>query len=128
MQQDQINFGEPPPKESEYIPVIDSIKMDIEKGVPHNHYGDYLYRESMGLLLTMKSIVLQNENLQDVIKAVVEDLSSRSEFGTKKYGTPLKPFNGRNPLKDSYEELLDLVFYTRQLKYEMDYANIPTES
>ena len=47
-------------------------------------------------------------------------MNSRLEFGTKKYGTGLQPFNGRDALKDAYEEALDLCNYLRQALYERD--------
>lgn len=51
---------------------------------------------------------------------VAGDLKSRSEFGRNKYGTNLRAFNGRDPLKDAYEEVLDLAVYLRQCLYERD--------
>lgn len=53
-------------------------------------------------------------------KLVIDDVNSRLEFGTKKYGTGLQPFNGRDALKDAYEEALDLCNYLRQALYERD--------
>lgn len=44
---------------------------------------------------------------------VVADILERKEFGVRKYGTPLQPFNGRSFLQDSYEEVLDLAVYLR---------------
>lgn len=48
------------------------------------------------------------------------DLDKREDIGTKEYGVPLKPFNGRDALWDAYEEALDLVMYLRQAIYERD--------
>ena len=45
---------------------------------------------------------------------VMEDLRQREIHGIEKYGTPLQAFNGRDPLTDAYQELLDLVCYLRQ--------------
>lgn len=68
---------------------------------------------------------------------VIEDMQSRDDFGRKKYGTPLQPLNGRDSLKDAYEEVLDLCVYLRNAieerelkKYEAsrmvhDYLNGP---
>ncbi|MHA2265261.1 MAG: cyclic-phosphate processing receiver domain-containing protein, partial [Candidatus Thorarchaeota archaeon] len=42
-----------------------------------------------------------------VWRAVVKDMKARNKFGTAKYGTPLKTFNGRNALIDAYQECLD---------------------
>lgn len=61
------------------------------------------------------------ENDEPIIhKLVIDDVNSRLEFGTKKYGTGLQPFNGRDALKDAYEEALDLCNYLRQALYERD--------
>jgi hypothetical protein len=45
---------------------------------------------------------------------VIEDMKSRREMGLQKYGTILQANNGRNALKDAYEEVLDLAVYLRQ--------------
>lgn len=44
---------------------------------------------------------------------VVADARSRDEMGMRKYGTRLQSHNGRDPLKDAYEEALDLAVYLR---------------
>ena len=49
---------------------------------------------------------------------VIADLQSRLEVGVKRYGQPLRAFNGRDPLQDLYEELLDACVYLRQLMEE----------
>lgn len=51
---------------------------------------------------------------------VMKDIFERGEFGRAKYNTYLQPFNGRDVLKDTYQELLDATFYIRQLIYERD--------
>lgn len=43
-----------------------------------------------------------------------DDMKARKEFGLKKYGTILQADNGRNPLKDGYAEILDLLVYAKQ--------------
>ena len=49
---------------------------------------------------------------------VIADLIERKEFGTAKYGEPLMAFNGRDPLVDLYQELIDAVMYVRQYMTE----------
>lgn len=44
---------------------------------------------------------------------VLADIRERDQHGRQKYGTPLQPFNGRDSLRDLYEELLDAVVYAR---------------
>jgi hypothetical protein len=51
---------------------------------------------------------------------VVADMIERNQIGTKKYGTPLRAYNGRDALMDAYQEALDLVVYLRQSIYERD--------
>lgn len=45
---------------------------------------------------------------------VIEDIHARDDLGEKRYGTRLQAHNGRDPLRDAYEESLDLVVYLRQ--------------
>jgi hypothetical protein len=51
---------------------------------------------------------------------VMADMQARHELGIKRYGTPLQPFNGRDALRDAYEEALDLAVYLRTAIYERD--------
>lgn len=48
-----------------------------------------------------------------VWELVMRDMEARNKFGIEKYGTPLQAFNGRDALKDAYEEALDLCVYLR---------------
>lgn len=45
---------------------------------------------------------------------VTADLAARKALGTERYGTPLQPHNGRDALRDAYEECLDQACYLRQ--------------
>lgn len=49
---------------------------------------------------------------------MANDLASRLQMGKDKYGQPLRAFNGRNALKDAYEESLDMLCYLRQTIFE----------
>jgi hypothetical protein len=51
---------------------------------------------------------------------LVEDILARKEFGLRKYGQPLRANNGRDTLRDAYEEVLDLAVYLRTLIAERD--------
>jgi len=53
---------------------------------------------------------------------VIADMAERDAVGASKYGTRLQPFNGRDPLRDAYQEVLDLAVYLRQEIYERDAA------
>jgi len=61
----------------------------------------------------------KNDNPR-VHELVMTDIAERMRVGTERYGTPLQAFNGRDVLKDMYEELLDAACYTRQMMYERD--------
>jgi hypothetical protein len=51
---------------------------------------------------------------------VAKDLQARLELGVKRYGQPLQPYNGRKPLRDAYEEVLDLAVYLWCAMYEQE--------
>jgi hypothetical protein len=44
---------------------------------------------------------------QDIQSRVIADIRERREVGIGRYGTALQPHNGRDALRDLYEELLD---------------------
>lgn len=50
-------------------------------------------------------------SIQALVRA---DLDTREQVGIQRYGTPLQAFNGRDALRDAYEEALDLACYLRQ--------------
>ncbi len=51
---------------------------------------------------------------------VVADMQARDQIGRERYGTPLQAHNGRDMLRDAYEEALDLCCYLRGALYERD--------
>ena len=53
---------------------------------------------------------------------VIADMEQRDRIGRERYGTPLQPHNGRDPLVDAYQEALDLAVYLRQAIAERDEA------
>ena len=55
-------------------------------------------------------------------KKVEHDIHMRALMGIKKYGEALRAFNGRNGLRDAYEEILDLAVYLRQVLEELEPA------
>jgi len=55
-----------------------------------------------------------------VQSAVRADLDARERVGIERYGTPLQPNNGRDALRDAYEEALDLACYLKQAILERD--------
>lgn len=59
-------------------------------------------------------------DLPSVWPLVMQDMADRDQLGRERYKVPLQPFNGRDALKDAYEEALDLVVYLRQAIWERD--------
>lgn len=51
---------------------------------------------------------------------VVADMKARDRLGERRYGTRLQAHNGRDSLRDLYEEILDSAVYARTLLYERD--------
>ena len=51
---------------------------------------------------------------------VCDDMQARKTIGIQRYGRALQANNGRDGLRDHYEELLDACAYARQLIYERD--------
>lgn len=64
-----------------------------------------------GLYLQPDPVPNETASMHDL---VAEDLQKRKEFGYRKYGTLLQAGNGRDPLTDAYEEVLDHSVYLRQ--------------
>jgi hypothetical protein len=56
-------------------------------------------------------------------RRVLQDMKDRNQQGIQKYGVPLVTFNGRNPLVDLYQELLDAVVYTEQYLMELGFSD-----
>jgi len=56
-------------------------------------------------------------SIQAMVRA---DLEERERLGISRYGTALYPHNGRDALRDLYEELLDACCYVKQAMIERD--------
>lgn len=54
------------------------------------------------------------ESSGDCWLLVMKDMEYRRQHGIAKYGVPVQPNNGRDPLIDAYQEVLDLAVYLRQ--------------
>lgn len=54
---------------------------------------------------------------------VIADLRTRKQLGIERYGTALQAHNGRDALRDLYEELLDACIYVKQVMEERDSTN-----
>lgn len=67
-----------------------------------------------------QAMPVHHPGVPSVQAAVRADLVVREGVGVERYGTPLQPFNGRNPLRDAYEEALDLACYLKQALIEQE--------
>jgi hypothetical protein len=61
-----------------------------------------------------RAFLLEGPNVERIVK----DLADRKEFGIRKYGTALQAFNGRRPIVDAYQEVLDAANYLKQMYEE----------
>lgn len=59
-------------------------------------------------------------NVQALLRAEVD---AREAVGIERYGSPLQPFNGRDTLRDAFEEALDLATYLRGLLAARDLSS-----
>ncbi len=59
----------------------------------------------------------EGPSMQDM---VITDIEARKAIGLERYGTLLRPHNGRDMLQDAYEEALDLCVYLRGCIAERD--------
>ena len=64
----------------------------------------------------------------DIQSQVITDIVARRELGISRYGTALQCHNGRDALRDLYEELLDGAMYARQLLAERDVLMDPAQT
>lgn len=51
---------------------------------------------------------------------VMADMAARDRMGAAKYGQRLTPGDGRDSLRDAYQEALDQAVYLRKALYELD--------
>jgi hypothetical protein len=68
---------------------------------------------------------VNRDDRPDVWPLVIADMEARDAFGREKHGVPLRPDNGRDALRDAYQEALDLVVYLRQAIWERDTQSSP---
>lgn len=88
-----------------------------------------LVMEELRILLTRRQTALryagktkEAEAVRHLLKEIETDLMERRALGLRRYGSLLQPGNGRDPLRDAYEEVQDLVVYFRQLMMARDEA------
>jgi hypothetical protein len=52
-----------------------------------------------------------DDDRPDVFTLLLNDIAERDRIGAAEYGGPLLPFDGRDSLRDAYDEVLDLAVY-----------------
>ena len=65
-------------------------------------------------------IPVASESSRRAHAEMIADIAHRRDLGITRYGQPLSPFNGRDSLKDAYEEMLDLGVYIKNRIIEME--------
>lgn len=55
-----------------------------------------------------------------IVPQVIADMEARMQLGIQRYGVALQPENGRDALRDAYEESMDQTIYLKQLLVERD--------
>lgn len=53
-----------------------------------------------------------------IVDLVIKDMEERKRIGIERYGVALQANNGRDALRDTYEELLDACIYIKQVMIE----------
>ena len=102
---------------------LSMIKKDIR--------SDYRWRNTVtGEIETTETYQSEQPKPQgkgrEIAPLVISDLLSRVDKGVRTYGEPLKAHNGRDALRDAYEEALDLCMYLRQAIEENNARPIAT--
>ena len=70
--------------------------------------------------ITAQPPPIPRSDLPSMHDLVIADFQERKSFGLRKYGTILTAHNGRDPIKDLYEELMDALVYLRQIMAERE--------
>lgn len=97
-----------------------------QEGVPGSH--DMVLADLRGILVRRQSALRASgqtkeaETVRKLLKEIETDLLERRALGLRRYGSLLQPGNGRDPLRDAYEEVVDLVAYFKQLIMARDEA------
>lgn len=103
--------------------VYDFLPKTEKRGWSDNDISGYKYVADGGehrQVLPVEQPPPVPNKFPSIWKLVIGDMIDRDALGRQRYGTPLQPHNGRDALRDAYEEALDLAVYLRQALYERD--------
>jgi hypothetical protein len=102
------------------IDVVNEVKKDLVAIRAGHDINPEFYRTLLTLAaqaqITMDGT--EEENLDQVFSKMETLIEARAEVGEAKYGRRLQTNNGRNPLQDLLEELLDACNYMKQCLLE----------
>ena len=85
---------------------------------PHSSAGPYQWWNGQAVPTKQREgdqVLPTVNDHPDIQSQVQADLEARRQVGISRYGTALQPFNGRDTLRDAYEEAMDLTVYLRSL-------------
>lgn len=81
----------------------------------------YVADQPLGLKLRPGDQQLPVVNAEpDIQSQVIADIEERRKVGIQRYGTALQPNNGRDAVRDLYEELIDGAMYAKQWLIERE--------
>jgi hypothetical protein len=90
----------------------------ISDSKSYREYMTYLEKQMEDNMTTTFDKLVEQDSIpspkDDITRAVMEDLKSRSDRGFKKYGTTLHENNHQNMLQHMYEEALDFAQYLKK--------------
>jgi hypothetical protein len=101
------------------LSLLRSVFPDVEKELLSRYNAPGGTLSGDGVREGDQQLPVKNNRLyiQDL---VVADIEARKQVGIARYGTALQAHNGRDALRDLYEELIDACMYVRQLMEERD--------
>lgn len=105
----------------------DVFRCEKAVGHPHTHgaqtgpsYSAWFDQHMFGNVTEQPAPDLDQDGAAAVWDLVIADMRQRDAFGAAKYRTRLHAFNGRDSLRDAYEELLDGAVYLRLCMVEQE--------
>jgi hypothetical protein len=94
--------------------------MTISTSIEYDEHGQPIgYKPAQQRQAGEQPAPQANEN-SAIWPIVIQEMAARDAVGRERYGVPLQPHNGRDMLRDAYEEALDLCCYLRGAMYERD--------
>jgi hypothetical protein len=108
--------ADPPPVDVR-ASMAEQTRMCEAHGYPHPDWGPGCYGPGQKKRDGDQELPVPNDQplMHDALVALIED---RKQTGIKRYGTPLQPFNGRDPFQDAVEEIVDAGVYLLQCQIE----------